>query len=61
MAVCPFKRQQCSSECPYYAAGVKKCCFAAQTMMVEDLHKLSLTLLDNAILKEEEDKKEKSS
>jgi len=59
MALCPFKKQQCSSECSYFAAGVKKCCFAAQTMMVEDLHKLSLTLLDNAILKEDE-KKEKS-
>jgi len=60
MAICPFKKQQCSSECQYFAVGVKKCCFAAQTMIVEDLHKLSLVLLDNAILKEEE-KKEKSS
>ncbi len=54
MAFCPFKKQECTSGCPLFAHGVKKCCLPTGTMMYEDLHKLSLVLLDNAILREEE-------
>jgi hypothetical protein len=55
MAFCPFKKTECTPECLYFAPGVKKCSFPTGTMLFEDLHKLSLVLLDNAILKEEKE------
>ncbi|MDQ7823769.1 MAG: hypothetical protein RDV48_13305 [Candidatus Eremiobacteraeota bacterium] len=60
MPFCPFKKKECFTECPYFAHGVKKCGLTAQTMIFEDLHKLSLVLLDNAVLKEEDQGKGRS-
>ena len=53
MALCPFKKKECSSECPFFAPGVRKCCLPTGSMLCEDLHKLGLVLLDNAILRED--------
>ena len=53
MSLCPFKKKECTSECAYFAPGVRKCCLPTSTMLFEDLHKLSLVLLDNAVLREE--------
>jgi len=55
MAFCPFRKNECISDCPHFAHGVRKCCLPTGTMIYEDLHKLSLVLLDNAILREDEE------
>ncbi|MEW6277936.1 MAG: hypothetical protein AB1758_04880 [Candidatus Eremiobacterota bacterium] len=46
MPWCPFKDCECYPECPLFVHSVQRCQFVVRTMQLEDLHKLSLVLLD---------------
>lgn len=42
MPTCPFLNRECFSECALYAPGIQGCSFIAQTMLLEDIHKISV-------------------
>lgn len=52
MPWCPFKNCECYPECGEFVASVQRCRHAVRTMQLEDLHKVSLVLLDRILADE---------
>ncbi|GMU50967.1 MAG: hypothetical protein AMXMBFR33_01130 [Candidatus Xenobia bacterium] len=46
MPTCPFLNRECFAECALYAPGIQGCSFVAQTMLLEDIHKISVLAYD---------------